>query len=805
MGPQQPYLSLVVTARNDDHGGNLLGRMQIFVNGWIAQARRYHLSSELIIVEWNPPSGRPALQDALQWPVDFGPCTVRFIEVPPQLHARYRYAEALPLYQMIAKNVGIRRARGRFILATNIDILFADELMAFLAEQRLQPGRMYRIDRHDAMSDVPPDAQIEEQIAYCRTHLLRVNAREGTFPVTAHGRRALAKQDIAAADSGISFGRGWFPPERYAEDEVFRWADNDAEIHLAVPPQPDAVLDLDLEPGPGMGQRVMALQVFDGRFLATSARIACRSNIRISFANPATREHLIRLRVSGGGDPVPQDPRILNFRVFSCAWEHPVVAVESLPLDVGAPPLEDSPGTVLALPEHVEPISIVQVIPAKPRRHLRIKWKQLQSVIGRAADGDSITLPVSRSLRQMAAFYVEWGGVTGMIRNGIVHSFRNRRLQKRAPRGSDIFDAESGVQAGDGWYPLERFRNEMFRWVKNNAQIRLPASGSLSTLLLQIEGGPGVDHQPFELLVRNQAGEIVARQTVPSLAFLQIPLERCPGQTEVFTLSLEGGNLKSSADSRILNFRVLWCGVDPPGISVPTVENSFSLGALDSSEDTLGQADSPGEADSLGQTDSVAETGSLGETDSVAETDSLGETPGAVLVAEPALDEPAIPAVEPVMEAPVASVPETPLFLHTNGCGDFTLLAREHWFDLRAYPEFDLFSMNIDSVFCYAAHHAGATEQILPEPMRIYHIEHGTGSGWTPEGQEQLFARLAAKGLPFVPYHDVVAWAAQMRRLNCTMIFNHENWGLADYELREFSPDPANDQSHWVRTAAAPE
>ena len=35
------YLSVVVTARNDDHGGNLLSRMQAFVSGWIGQARRY--------------------------------------------------------------------------------------------------------------------------------------------------------------------------------------------------------------------------------------------------------------------------------------------------------------------------------------------------------------------------------------------------------------------------------------------------------------------------------------------------------------------------------------------------------------------------------------------------------------------------------------------------------------------------------------------------------------------------------------------------------------------------------------------
>ena len=46
----EPYLSLVVTARNDDHGGNLLGRMQAFVNGWIGQARRRGIPSELIIV-----------------------------------------------------------------------------------------------------------------------------------------------------------------------------------------------------------------------------------------------------------------------------------------------------------------------------------------------------------------------------------------------------------------------------------------------------------------------------------------------------------------------------------------------------------------------------------------------------------------------------------------------------------------------------------------------------------------------------------------------------------------------------------
>src|SRR5204863_188313 len=133
--------------------------------------------SELILVEWNPPAGKPGLVTALRWPSNTGPCQVRIIQVPPELHRRYRHAEALPLYQMIAKNVGIRRARGQFILATNIDILFSSELAAFLAERKLERGRMYRIDRHDAMSGVPVDASIEDQLGYCRSHLIRVNTR----------------------------------------------------------------------------------------------------------------------------------------------------------------------------------------------------------------------------------------------------------------------------------------------------------------------------------------------------------------------------------------------------------------------------------------------------------------------------------------------------------------------------------------------------------------------------------------------------------------------------------------------------
>ena len=82
------------------------------------------------------PSGR-ASSKALRWPETTDPCQVRIIEVPPELHRRFRHSENLPLFQMIAKNVGIRRARGRFVLATNIDILLSDELVRALARGEL--------------------------------------------------------------------------------------------------------------------------------------------------------------------------------------------------------------------------------------------------------------------------------------------------------------------------------------------------------------------------------------------------------------------------------------------------------------------------------------------------------------------------------------------------------------------------------------------------------------------------------------------------------------------------------------------
>lgn len=176
MAGSSPYLSVVAVSRNDDHGGGLLRRMQMFVDGLADQAARHALRCELVLVEWNPPVGRPPLCEALCWPDDQGYCEVRILTVPAAQHPRF--GTRIPLHQMPAKNVGIRRARGAWVLSTNVDVLWSDPLARFLSSRALVPGRLYRADRIDVAGDVPLAATPEARLVHCAQHVLRASRPE---------------------------------------------------------------------------------------------------------------------------------------------------------------------------------------------------------------------------------------------------------------------------------------------------------------------------------------------------------------------------------------------------------------------------------------------------------------------------------------------------------------------------------------------------------------------------------------------------------------------------------------------------
>ena len=120
--------------------------------------------------------------------------------------------------------------------------------------------------------------------------------------------------------------------------------------------------------------------------------------------------------------------------------------------------------------------------------------------------------------------------------------------------------------------------------------------------------------------------------------------------------------------------------------------------------------------------------------------------------------------------------------LHTNACGDFTLLSADYWRKVAGYPEFPVRAMKLDGLLCYAAHYAGAREYVLKDPMRIYHLEHPARS----DGADIALSNRDSDSSNFqISPSQYQTWVAQMRHSHRPIIFNGNRWGLADQDLPE--------------------
>ena len=159
----------------------MLQRMRVFLRGLLDQTRRFQLPIELIIVEWNPPADRPPLCEVLPRPSEHDCLTLRYVTVPAAIHQRYRRAAEIPLFQMIAKNVGIRRATGDFVLCTNVDLLFSDALFEQLAQTPLRTDTYYRANRCDVPDALDPAWPVGDQLAWCERNVIRRLGRDPRY------------------------------------------------------------------------------------------------------------------------------------------------------------------------------------------------------------------------------------------------------------------------------------------------------------------------------------------------------------------------------------------------------------------------------------------------------------------------------------------------------------------------------------------------------------------------------------------------------------------------------------------------
>lgn len=167
---RQPLLSIVFHGRNDNYGGDFTRRL-----AWsISTVRRAFekLRPELIFVNWNTIPGSPSLFD--------DPILVTRREgfkvymVPASIHrelaARHGYDGVY--LEWYAKNFGIRRAKGEYILQINSDNLVLDALTADVLPG---PEDTYIGARTDVNADVltlSPESLTHEKLAPWRGRIL---------------------------------------------------------------------------------------------------------------------------------------------------------------------------------------------------------------------------------------------------------------------------------------------------------------------------------------------------------------------------------------------------------------------------------------------------------------------------------------------------------------------------------------------------------------------------------------------------------------------------------------------------------
>lgn len=121
----------------------------------------------------------------------------------------------------------------------------------------------------------------------------------------------------ALSASNLRLGNNWYPYEAF-NAETFRWVNNDAEV--MVTPSDNSIYQLILEVEPGPGLAVQPFTLFlqnEAGHPVVQTEVRGREIVRLTLPKlTPDQSHLFRLHIEGGGLPTPNDPRLLNFRVF---------------------------------------------------------------------------------------------------------------------------------------------------------------------------------------------------------------------------------------------------------------------------------------------------------------------------------------------------------------------------------------------------------------------------------------------------------------------------------------------------------
>ena len=180
-------ISIAWASRNDNHGGELIPRIQASLDSLDHYIRTEGLDIELLFIEWNPPSSTSPLRHV----VDTKSVPTRWYIVPPEIHNAFPISERIPIFQHIGCNVGLRRARGEWFLTSSHDCIFSRPLAQALAKP-LGGGYFYRADRRDGWAGLSAQWDTPKRITYIDQHFIRGRVWESGIYTGAAGDFILA-------------------------------------------------------------------------------------------------------------------------------------------------------------------------------------------------------------------------------------------------------------------------------------------------------------------------------------------------------------------------------------------------------------------------------------------------------------------------------------------------------------------------------------------------------------------------------------------------------------------------------------
>jgi hypothetical protein len=149
MTGDRPFVTIVVTGRNDDSGGDFNNRLIRSLRFNHERLTEAGVSHEFAFVEWSPRPAKPFLATLLA--DEFAASTLRLVSyvVDPAYHEALTLNPRVHFHQFLAKNVAIRRASGAFVLTTNADIYLGRGIVDCLATGSVSRGVLYSAPRHD--------------------------------------------------------------------------------------------------------------------------------------------------------------------------------------------------------------------------------------------------------------------------------------------------------------------------------------------------------------------------------------------------------------------------------------------------------------------------------------------------------------------------------------------------------------------------------------------------------------------------------------------------------------------------------